>query len=836
MVNWVQFELKNYQKESKVFEDLCRKLFKKRFPEVSLWPNANPNNPGIEMPPVFDPNSGKNVGFQAKYIKFDTNNDTFYRELEKSVDQTIYYYVDEAESKNRPRITEFYFYCNRTVSTERTAYERVTNKMSAKGIRIILVCNEVILDDVECDLLLKNDYFSMKSDPNEIPRISRKYLQRFEEPLFDNKPISLADTYVYNSYSFQDGIIREDLEQVIKHFRKGNLEEYLHIESLISDISLLFIKGMQCTGKSALVGKIIYDHYHLSDNIDRIHVINFDDRASRRQKIGISFLKEKLGISEDDIENSLIIIDGIDESECSISELHDDIEQLIADMEGYNCKAIMTCRNNLLDITDLDGCLSFELQQLSIQQATIWIERCCLTSDQEENAMQFIEQLKEEYHSFILRPYILRMCIQKGILDTHPKELGQLYDAAFTSNKSITYSSIYDDHKRMVPSDYRIMLDTITDIALLCVTSSDNSISKDELKQMSEERNCRYEKLITEFFLVEGQDCFYFVHHSIALFFASRYIYKEAEKIALSYDADSFNIYVQRLVDQKIMVSDTMMEFLEYFARTSKDFVPNRWIQLLKGLLTNGFTTKINGTINLIFIKQYYHSAFLLILKIVIAVLNSRSNHSEIDLFSYFSEEEIQLLAEYSRYGISKIDELRLIRFRNISINHFNFSSCILCGKKLLDMVARMALFQEAWLSGTYFIHSDFSLSLFIKSRCVNSIFFDCMMNGCNFSEANLNGARFEKTSLVDADLRTASVAKTKFVECNLYGLKINAEQLKDLVEFDIPFIRKNKIKVFRNDCELPDMLLEDEMQKQRPVEYAMYRYSIQKKQRNPKA
>lgn len=66
-INWQQFELCNADKNT-AFENLCRLLFNRMFFDNKAIFHSNPNNPGIEIEPVYCQNKGKYISFQAKYF------------------------------------------------------------------------------------------------------------------------------------------------------------------------------------------------------------------------------------------------------------------------------------------------------------------------------------------------------------------------------------------------------------------------------------------------------------------------------------------------------------------------------------------------------------------------------------------------------------------------------------------------------------------------------------------------------------------------------------------------------------------------------------------------
>ena len=85
-INWQQFELCNADKNT-AFENLCRLLFNRMFFDNKAIFHSNPNNPGIEIEPVYCQNKGKYISFQAKYFdKLD------YSKIKHSCEKAVKYY------------------------------------------------------------------------------------------------------------------------------------------------------------------------------------------------------------------------------------------------------------------------------------------------------------------------------------------------------------------------------------------------------------------------------------------------------------------------------------------------------------------------------------------------------------------------------------------------------------------------------------------------------------------------------------------------------------------------------------------------------------------------
>ena len=120
-ISWANFEAANEDKRT-AFEDMCRLLFCDKFLDSKTISHSNPNNPGVEIEPIMDKNSGKMISFQSKY--FDCLNPGCYTQIRHSAEKAIKYY-----GKGLDRI---YLYCNKDLTTTSKSYNDIAKAMNAK--------------------------------------------------------------------------------------------------------------------------------------------------------------------------------------------------------------------------------------------------------------------------------------------------------------------------------------------------------------------------------------------------------------------------------------------------------------------------------------------------------------------------------------------------------------------------------------------------------------------------------------------------------------------------------------------------------------------------------
>ena len=134
LISWSRFEECN-SNTTTAFEGMCRALFKKHFLDEHDVIHSNPNNPGVEILPVKQKETGKRISFQAKYF---TTMD--YDQIKQSAEMTIKHYSNQ--------IDVVYLYCNKDVTTTSKSYTAIKELLGRNNIEIISITNNTILDQV----------------------------------------------------------------------------------------------------------------------------------------------------------------------------------------------------------------------------------------------------------------------------------------------------------------------------------------------------------------------------------------------------------------------------------------------------------------------------------------------------------------------------------------------------------------------------------------------------------------------------------------------------------------------------------------------------------------
>ena len=128
-ITWSQFETCNPDTRS-AFENMCRFLFNTFFFAGKGLFHSDPNNPGIEIVPIFHKESGKTISFQAKYFS-----SVDYSQIKHSAEKAIQYYAG--------KLDVIYLYCNKDLTTSSKSYQDIYNLLASKSLfSIFLGVNE----------------------------------------------------------------------------------------------------------------------------------------------------------------------------------------------------------------------------------------------------------------------------------------------------------------------------------------------------------------------------------------------------------------------------------------------------------------------------------------------------------------------------------------------------------------------------------------------------------------------------------------------------------------------------------------------------------------------
>ena len=270
--------------------------------------------------------------------------------------------------------------------------------------------------------------------------IKRAYLRRFKEERFTIGDIwfKLSDLYLPNNYKINgEGPAYDDLLEIVNSYMRGNIDSYLLNKGiqLYYSPNILFVIAYQCTGKSTLISKILYDiPYEEYIFSPRIFVVSFSEKSMKDKGLDINEICKYLDIRREELTDAVLFIDGLDDSNYSSSKAIDALEDLIDDSQELNCRIIVMSRPISMFSDTLKGSLAIHLQPFSFDQAIQWVDQYSEIINTTEITEQ-IRSLSPSVKEVILIPYILYFCILHNIEINKISELAKLYDLLFFTEK-----------------------------------------------------------------------------------------------------------------------------------------------------------------------------------------------------------------------------------------------------------------------------------------------------------------------------------------------------------------------------------------------------------------
>jgi len=92
-LTWAQFGTCN-QDPRVAFESMCRSFFNRCFFENKAFFHSNPNNPGIEIEPIFCKTTKERISFQPKYFSKQLD----YSQILHSAEKVVEHYAGQIDS------------------------------------------------------------------------------------------------------------------------------------------------------------------------------------------------------------------------------------------------------------------------------------------------------------------------------------------------------------------------------------------------------------------------------------------------------------------------------------------------------------------------------------------------------------------------------------------------------------------------------------------------------------------------------------------------------------------------------------------------------------------
>lgn len=688
-----------------------------------------------------------------------------------------------------------------------------------------------------CDELQKqkSTVVNKKNLWNQLPVIQQHYINRFRNKMVDreHKNLSLEDLYVANPYILGESTEwRDDLLLLIEHFVRGDLTEWPAINNAYEEFNTLVVKGQRCTGKSTLIAKIltlVYSQWGLPQ--EKVHLLCLGDQEWRDSELSVRKIREQLELeSNNQLCDALLIIDAFDEADWPSQEARSQLENLISDLTKYRCKLIVMTRQNYLDTADFEEILNITLCPFSLNHAERWLD-IYGTSDTSvciEKIINDIRTVPDDTQRVILLPHVLQLCVSRGIELGSVLDLNQLYDMVFRGQEGLFLKEQHFPSKEAQRRKFQQMLDTAVKISICCMKQN-NLISVRELNALISVGGPQMERMKTEYLLERrDKDSYAFIHKTIPSYLIALSLY---EAFSTAEDEMTDQLLLTRiapLVTTGGILSSDVIQSLEQMSRREVPAPGERAERLLHLFLMDELESDelcVSG--QYCHAEKHYEMWFEALVRLVFALKAAWRNESgEYCFFEKLNPAERRRFCLFFNHNKEYNKSWDLIRHSvmdNCSLPSLDYGKTVLQSKVIRAMVMTGAIFEGANLRGAYILDSDMSAARFDEANCSCLQVSNSILCSASFHKTRLRGALFTGCNLSNADFRDADLNKVRFENCNIYGVKINAQQLHDCYSlFDLDTILQNKVRLYVEDCELPEDLAADEYRKQRPVYHSI--------------
>lgn len=332
----------------------------------------------------------------------------------------------------------------------------------------LLTCFGMIFDDLrneqgtfdEAEIVRKIKAFANSRTGSNVPGLDNSYtlyLNKYRKRLHLEKAgdasLSLEDIYVEPEYvycqnSFDEIKVEASLKNVVESFVSNEVLKYGPFDDEAKVITLL---GQPGVGKTSFLQFLVNEHElgRFCPSVKSMYCIPLRDLASSEftsTSRPLQFIKNGLGLDEEGLNNTLLILDGLDEL-CLVLSAGTSINSfylsLINDTDSYsNCHIVVTSRLNYVSevFNSASPTIVFELKEFSWESAKAMIG--AIGEKRKRTVPKPISVALEnryEAYPFLTVPLLLYTVIALEINVSDVSEIGQLYDKIFSEMTKRSY-------------------------------------------------------------------------------------------------------------------------------------------------------------------------------------------------------------------------------------------------------------------------------------------------------------------------------------------------------------------------------------------------------------
>lgn len=279
----------------------------------------------------------------------------------------------------------------------------------------------------------------------------RLHLENAHEVGASLESIYVEPEYVHCTSPTEEKNVDAPLRKVVEAFVNNEAERF---DCLDNEARVITLLGQPGVGKTSFLQFLVSEHARgrFCPKLSSVYCIPLCELASSEFSAArrpLKFIRDALGLAERDLDDTLLILDGLDELCLVLSagtSINDFYLSLIRDADSYNnCHILVTSRLNYVSaiLSPANPTTVFELKEFSWANAEKMIDNIAAArkKDVSEEVKQSL-MLRFKDSPFLTVPLLLYTVIALEIDVSDIDETGQLYDRIFAEMTDRTYGVV----------------------------------------------------------------------------------------------------------------------------------------------------------------------------------------------------------------------------------------------------------------------------------------------------------------------------------------------------------------------------------------------------------
>lgn len=240
---------------------------------------------------------------------------------------------------------------------------------------------------------------------------------------------SNRDKYI----NIDDESIHIFINDILNNNNKHTLE--------LKEVNTIFIAGQPGQGKSSFTKRFVHDivenKISLAKDVILIKLKNIKEPNDLKNKNLKDIVKDNTKLDIDDLDNYIVVLDGLDELFMKTGLSTSDIETICQKLSRDKTTVIITTRHGYVNFDSLNeqNIVILELKELDLTQQLSWLEKYKITYPNIKLSNEIIEKIHNDKQrhilEFINQPILLHMIATMDIDNIEELNKSTLYENFF---------------------------------------------------------------------------------------------------------------------------------------------------------------------------------------------------------------------------------------------------------------------------------------------------------------------------------------------------------------------------------------------------------------------